>query len=189
MKLGKAHGYLREFAPKEVLVLGQLGFFLLAIFLSSRTQTPLYFVVPNLAESLIAILVGFSIALFSKLIAKVYTPWADTLTWMFARFSGKYWLWWTFFAASLVSLGEETFFRGFLQPNIGLLPATFVFSLYHIRANLKALLVILFAFVFGLVFGYSYLVTGNLVVPILMHFAVFLFAGLFYQWNNRAMKQ
>ncbi len=75
----------------------------------------------------------------------------------------------------LIALGEEFMFRGYLQPMLGLILTSAVASLYHIRIHKNVFFLIPIAFIFNVVFGYSYLITGSLVIPIIMHFEFHLF--------------
>lgn len=78
------------------------------------------------------------------------------------------------------SLGEEVFFRGFLQPRIGLLAQAVVFSLAHLNyANVLELVV---TFALGLAFGLMRQKTGSLWAPIAAHFLfnlLMLLAGIY----------
>jgi membrane protease YdiL (CAAX protease family) len=84
----------------------------------------------------------------------------------------------------LAGLGEETFFRGILQNEIGLIPAALIFALAHVGRggfNLFAL----WAVIEGLVLGWLYQLTGNLLVPMIVHglhdAGGMLFARYFYK--------
>ncbi len=84
----------------------------------------------------------------------------------------------------LAGLGEETFFRGILQSEIGWIPAALLFALAHVGRggfNLFAL----WAVIEGLVLGWLYQLTGNLLVPIIVHglhdAGGMLFARYFYK--------
>ncbi|MBI5877517.1 MAG: CPBP family intramembrane metalloprotease [Chloroflexi bacterium] len=83
----------------------------------------------------------------------------------------------------LAALGEETFFRGILQNEIGWIPAALIFALAHVGRGLN--LFALWAVIEGLVFGWLYQLTGNLLVPMIVHglhdAAGMLFARYFYK--------
>lgn len=76
--------------------------------------------------------------------------------------------------AVLVSLvaavGEELFFRGFLQPRIGLLPQAALFALAH--ATYLNAFEVLGTFVLALLFGWAYRRTGSLWAPVAGHAAL-----------------
>jgi hypothetical protein len=67
----------------------------------------------------------------------------------------------------LAGVGEEVFFRGMLQSELGLIPTAIIFALLHFGRGFELFSV--WALLEGLVFGWLYQVTGNLVVPIIVH--------------------
>ncbi|HVM45002.1 MAG TPA: type II CAAX endopeptidase family protein [Candidatus Thermoplasmatota archaeon] len=78
------------------------------------------------------------------------------------------------------SVSEEVFFRGFLQPRIGLLGQAVLFSLAHLT-YLNVLQVVV-TFVLALLFGIIYRSTGNLLAPMAAHFLfnlLMLLAGIY----------
>lgn len=75
----------------------------------------------------------------------------------------------TAFLISLVAaVGEETFFRGFLQQRIGLVPAAVLFSIGHSSYGVATQ--ILGPFVLGLVLGWVFRRRESLVAPVVIHF-------------------
>lgn len=66
------------------------------------------------------------------------------------------------------SVTEEIFFRGFLQPRIGLVAQAVIFGLAHL--SYLHVVEILVTFTLGLLFGILYLRTRNLWAPIAGHF-------------------
>jgi membrane protease YdiL (CAAX protease family) len=87
------------------------------------------------------------------------------------------------FISILAGLGEEMFFRGWLQPYLvqyidtvpALLLASLLFGLFHPIS----LVYVLFATLFGLYLGLLLLVTDNLLPPIIAH-AFYDFVALVY---------
>jgi membrane protease YdiL (CAAX protease family) len=67
----------------------------------------------------------------------------------------------------LAGVGEEVFFRGMLQAELGLIPTAIIFALLHFGRGFEIFSV--WALLEGLVFGWLYHITGNLVVPIVVH--------------------
>lgn len=65
-------------------------------------------------------------------------------------------------------VGEEVFFRGFLQPRAGLLATSVIFALAHVSYGSVSEVVVVF--VLSLVLGLLYQRTRNLAAPITMHF-------------------
>jgi len=70
------------------------------------------------------------------------------------------------------SIGEETFFRGLLQPYLGLVITSTIFGLVHVPATPALRPWTLFALLMGFVLGSVYQSTGSLLPPILLHFLV-----------------
>ncbi len=70
--------------------------------------------------------------------------------------------------ALLSGVGEELFFRGVLQANLGLWLASFIFGAAHIWKK-EAIVYGVYASLIGIVFGWCYQWRGNLWIPILAH--------------------
>lgn len=70
------------------------------------------------------------------------------------------------------SVGEELFFRGFLQAWIGIIPASIAFGVLHIAPDKRLwpwpILAVAMGFAFGGLFEY----TGDVLAPILAHFTI-----------------
>lgn len=85
------------------------------------------------------------------------------------------------FALAVVSsVSEEVFFRGFLQPRIGLLAQAVLFGLAHL--SYVHVLEVVVTFSLGLAFGIALRRTGNLWAPIAAHFLfnlIMLLAGIY----------
>lgn len=75
---------------------------------------------------------------------------------------------WAVFLALLSGLCEEAFFRGVLQAEIGLLPASLLFGALH-TGDRRLVVTGLWSTAVGLVLGLAYQGTGNLAVPVAMH--------------------
>jgi membrane protease YdiL (CAAX protease family) len=67
--------------------------------------------------------------------------------------------------ALAAGIGEEVFFRGVLQPRLGLLPTALLFGLVHPFSVAHAALVALF----GLYLGWLFQEAGSLLLPITAH--------------------
>lgn len=74
--------------------------------------------------------------------------------------------------AALSSVGEELLFRGCVQAEFGLLPATILFALVHVGGQRFYLWWTASAFVFGLGLGALFELQGGLLGPIVMHFVI-----------------
>lgn len=82
-----------------------------------------------------------------------------------------------FLIALLVAVCEEWLFRGILQSAFGIYIASTVFALVHFRYLKKPALflsVILLSFLLGIAYKW----TGNLLVPVTMHFTIDFLLGL-----------
>lgn len=89
-----------------------------------------------------------------------------------------------FFIALTVSISEEILFRGILQTHFGLIIASIVFALIHVRYLRKPILFIsVLLLSFGL--GYLFLVTSNLLVTIIAHFTIDFLLGLIIKFRAR----
>jgi uncharacterized protein len=73
--------------------------------------------------------------------------------------------------ATFSGVGEETFFRGTLQPEFGLVVASLVFGLVHVGPDRRYLVWTAWAILAGFMFGALYEITGGLLAPILAHCA------------------
>jgi len=78
----------------------------------------------------------------------------------------------TFLIAASSGLGEETLFRGLLQPALGLWLGAAVFGLLHVGPNQRFVPWTVMAFLMGLLLGAMCLWTGNLLAAVLTHLTV-----------------
>jgi membrane protease YdiL (CAAX protease family) len=77
------------------------------------------------------------------------------------------------FLLSLFSaVGEEFFFRGVVQGEVGLVAASFLFGLMHVGPRKHYLVWTGFAIAIGFMLGWLYLYTGNILAPALAHFLI-----------------
>jgi membrane protease YdiL (CAAX protease family) len=68
-------------------------------------------------------------------------------------------------------VGEETFFRGAVQQEFGLVIASLVFGLAHVGPHRRYLIWTAWSVLVGFLLGILYEVTGGLLAPILAHSA------------------
>jgi membrane protease YdiL (CAAX protease family) len=74
---------------------------------------------------------------------------------------------------ALVSgVAEEALFRGALQPQVGLVWASVVFALAHLVPRRELLPWSVFSLAAGFLLGGLYAATGNLIAPVVAHFAI-----------------
>ncbi len=66
-------------------------------------------------------------------------------------------------------VGEEVFFRGALQPVLGIVVASLLFGVLHLGPDRRYLIWTLWAIGAGFLFGFLYLWTGGLLAPITAH--------------------
>jgi len=76
----------------------------------------------------------------------------------------------TFILAFFSSIGEELFFRGVIQPQIGLWWTALIFGVLHIPFRKEMFMWPIFAFLMGLFLGWSFEFSGSLIFPIMVHF-------------------
>jgi membrane protease YdiL (CAAX protease family) len=69
-------------------------------------------------------------------------------------------------------VGEEVFFRGALQPSLGLLPTSLLFGLLHIGPDRRFWAWTPWALVMGLLLGVMYEATGSLLGCVVAHVAI-----------------
>ena len=70
------------------------------------------------------------------------------------------------------AVGEEIFFRGFLQSWLGLVTASILFGLLHIAPDRRLWLWPILAIGMGFAFGWLFEYTGDVLAPILAHFTI-----------------
>lgn len=77
------------------------------------------------------------------------------------------------FLISLFSaVGEEFFFRGILQGELGIVGASLIFGLLHIGPKSYYLAWTAFATVVGFILGLLYIFTDNILAPVVCHFMI-----------------
>jgi membrane protease YdiL (CAAX protease family) len=97
------------------------------------------------------------------------TAWGDRLARALAHVLGRLSLAECIGLALLSGVAEEAFFRGALQPQVGLLAASALFALAHFAPRRDLLPWTLFSFAAGLALGGLFAWTGNLVAPVVAH--------------------
>ncbi|RXJ03903.1 CPBP family intramembrane metalloprotease [Anaerobacillus alkaliphilus] len=76
-----------------------------------------------------------------------------------------------FLLSIFIAFSEELLFRGVLQTHFGIISASVLFAIIHVRYLNK---IVLFTITVGLSFylGWLYMITENLLVPIFTHFTI-----------------
>lgn len=134
--------------------------------------------------------IGAAFGLFVVVLTGIFeehTAWAARLSQEFRKILGPITVGQAFVMAVTSGIAEEIFFRGFLQQVLtdvafaslpaadilGLVAASLIFGLVHQGPDRKAFLPwTIFALVVGLALGGLYLVTGNLLAPVIAHFTI-----------------
>ncbi|MBA2873253.1 CPBP family intramembrane glutamic endopeptidase [Thermaerobacillus caldiproteolyticus] len=76
-----------------------------------------------------------------------------------------------FLLCLLIAFSEELLFRGVIQTNFGLIAASVIFALLHVRYLAKCFLFIM-VMLLSFFLGYIYEITGSLWVTIVSHFLI-----------------
>lgn len=111
---------------------------------------------------------GAAAVLASRLLS-TYFLWAQRLDYAFRSILGPMSLWQIAFVTLLSSVAEEAFFRGALQPGLGLIPTALLFGALHVGPSWRFLPWTLMAIGLGLWLGYLFECTGTLLAPIVCH--------------------
>ncbi|MGO4888216.1 CPBP family intramembrane glutamic endopeptidase [Anaerobacillus sp. MEB173] len=82
-----------------------------------------------------------------------------------------------FVLSLVIAFAEEILFRGVLQTHIGLVPASILFALIHVRYLGKVLLFSV-TVILSFLLGWLFYMTNNLLVPIFCHFLIDFVLGL-----------
>ncbi len=132
-------------------------------------------------------MIGAGLGLLTVILSNVlerYAEWARRLSEEFSKILGELQLGEVFLLAAASSIGEEIFFRGFLQQVLtdsafdgnvwlGVIVTSLIFGLVHIGSDVKVFWPwTVMAIVLGFAIGWTYILTGNLLAPILAHFTI-----------------
>ena len=115
--------------------------------------------------------IGLGVVLLSDLITRS-TSWGEALARTLGETLGPLRLRDCLLLAGLSGVAEEAFFRGAMQPELGLVATSLVFGLAHLVPRRELLPWTAFTVVAGFVLGGLYAWTGNLVAPVVMHTVV-----------------
>jgi membrane protease YdiL (CAAX protease family) len=116
-------------------------------------------------------LLGVGVVLLTYVIS-IRFLWARKLNAWFYSVLGR--LAWqeAFILAALSSVSEEMFFRGAMQPDLGLELTTLIFGLMHFPSEKRFLSWTVMATVLGYAFGWLCIWTGNILGAITAHFLI-----------------
>ncbi|MGM7701712.1 lysostaphin resistance A-like protein [Pseudalkalibacillus sp. Hm43] len=87
-----------------------------------------------------------------------------------------------FLISIIIGVSEEILFRGVLQVNIGYVASSLLFAFMHIRYITKPVL-LLFVTLLSFLLGWIFMVTGNLLIPIVIHICIDFLLGLIIRYN------
>lgn len=143
---------------------------------SSWAGTPLFFASAADAERGIAVgrdlgvgLLGGGVTILVSQQLTRSTSWGERLAQLLASVLGRL-SWPACIGLALLSgVAEEAFFRGALQPRVGLIWASLLFGLAHFVPSRDLLPWTAFSIAAGLGFGVLFDATGNLLAPITAH--------------------
>ncbi|MCA9521839.1 MAG: CPBP family intramembrane metalloprotease [Myxococcales bacterium] len=121
----------------------------------------------------IALGLGFGLAVVALTqIAHRYLAFTRALSDEFAKILGPREDWEIALLAGTSGIGEELFFRGAMQPSIGLVASSLIFGLLHIGPDRRFIVWTVFAIAIGFIFGLLFRYTGDLMAVILAHFTI-----------------
>lgn len=70
----------------------------------------------------------------------------------------------------VTAMGEEMFFRGWLQPTLGIWLSNIIFGILHGLGREKWMAPVVETGLVGLIFGFIFIKTGALIIPVAIHF-------------------
>lgn len=121
----------------------------------------------------IAIGLGLGLAVVGlSQLAHRFIPATRALSEEFGRIIGPREDWEIAVLAGTSGICEELFFRGAMQPTLGLVASSLIFGLLHIGPDRRFLLWTLFAIAIGFIFGLLFRYTGDLMAVVLAHFTI-----------------
>jgi membrane protease YdiL (CAAX protease family) len=139
-----------------------------------RGDRPL-FGIPHPMEPFWSALIGTAAGLLVTALSQLSVSrfaWARRLEEEFARILGPLTMFEVVLLALLSSVAEEAFFRGAMQPSLGLALTSLIFGLLHVGPSKTYLPWTAMALCMGFALGALYLWTGTLIAPILCHFLI-----------------
>ncbi len=119
----------------------------------------------------VGLLAGAIVILLSRQITE-RSRWGEELARALAAVLGRLSIRECALLAILSGVAEEAFFRGALQPQVGLAAATLLFGLAHIAPRRELLPWTLFSLAAGFLLGTLFDATGNLMAPVTTHVLV-----------------
>lgn len=112
--------------------------------------------------------VSIPIILFSNLSLN-RLMWAREMENLFSQALSPLSTWKIFVIAAMSGIGEEVFFRGALQPILGLIITSLLFGIVHFPFKKSLIPWTIFAICMGFILGFLFIWSGNLISPIVAH--------------------
>lgn len=110
--------------------------------------------------------VVFALVYFGFNISNSFRQWSRQVVLpMLQQFDSR----WLLTMGALAGISEELFFRGALQPMLGITVASLFFGFVHYYGKQELLIYGIMATIMGFVLGFSYIITQSLIVPIVAH--------------------
>jgi len=165
--------------PFTLMVLLYAGLFGLAVLWSWLRGDPAILTFESQAsmQTWVAALIGTGAGLFvvatSRLAIEAF-EWARRLEREFAKLLGPISDPEVFALAAVSSIAEEAFFRGAMQPTLGLVATSLIFGLLHVGPIRTFWPWTAMALAMGFALGALALVTGGLLAPVLCHATIHL---------------
>lgn len=116
----------------------------------------------------LGLLAGGVVVLLSRQLTR-HTLWGQRLAFVLGSLLGQLSVAECVLLAALSGVAEEAFFRGALQPQVGLVAASLLFGLAHFAPRRELLPWTAFSVAAGFLLGTLFDATGNLVAPVLAH--------------------
>jgi len=132
-------------------------------------------------EFLIGIGMGLFLSVTIFFIVRKVPTFKDLFDWIVEVIFGPLNYLGIFYVSCVAGISEELFFRGGLQPLIGIIPTSIIFGLLHMGFYKKLLPYGLYVFVLSLIFGYLFQARGNLYACILCHLTINFTLGVLWK--------
>ena len=149
---------------------------------SASTLVP---AIPTLKEIVFGVLLSQLLFIFNKVLVRLsfkndWIIFKDFIRSMILPIASSMDLTSAFFISIAAGVGEELFFRGFLQVKFGIVLSSILFGLVHFIFDIRKFFPIVLLYIsIGFIFGLTYEIFGTLWVPIIFH-SFYDFTALLY---------
>jgi membrane protease YdiL (CAAX protease family) len=141
--------------------------------------------IPTIKELVFGVLLSQLLFIFNKILVRLsfkndWKIFKDFISNMILPIASKMDTMSAFLISLAAGIGEELFFRGFLQVKFGIIFSSVLFGLVHFLFDIRKFLPIVLLYIFiGFIFGFTYELFGTLWVPVIFH-CFYDFAALLY---------